>query len=98
MSLELDEEQTAALIKELSDITENDKYPFSPRIRMLREILSKLRPEPVCKPLPPPQYYATLRATHSSAALACCRAPACLWKNRSARASGGVCICCAEFF
>jgi hypothetical protein len=31
MNLELDDEQAAALIKELSDITENSRYPFSPR-------------------------------------------------------------------
>jgi hypothetical protein len=28
-------------------IVENDRYPFSPRIRKLRAILAKLRPEPV---------------------------------------------------
>jgi hypothetical protein len=42
MNLELDDEQAAALIQELHDIVENDRYPFSPRIRMLREILAKL--------------------------------------------------------
>jgi hypothetical protein len=26
---------------------ESDRYPFSPRIRTLRAILTKLRPEPV---------------------------------------------------
>jgi hypothetical protein len=35
-------------------MVESDKYPFSPRIRKLREILHKLRPEPIRKPLPPP--------------------------------------------
>jgi hypothetical protein len=34
-------------------INENDPYPFSPRIRTLRNILAKLRPEPVREPLPP---------------------------------------------
>ena len=29
------------------DIVQNDRYPFSPRIRTLRAILAKLRPEPV---------------------------------------------------
>jgi hypothetical protein len=62
MNLELDDEHTTALIKELSDITENSRYPFSPRIRMVREILSKLRPEPVRERLPPPR---TLRAPTS---------------------------------
>jgi hypothetical protein len=32
--------------QELHDIAESDRYPFSPRIRTLRAILAKLRPEP----------------------------------------------------
>jgi hypothetical protein len=52
MNLELSDEQTAALTRELHDIVENDHYPFSPRIRTLREILNKLRPEPKREPLP----------------------------------------------
>ena len=39
------------------------RYPFSLRIRTLRAILNKLRPEPVRKPLPPPKVYAPPRAT-----------------------------------
>ena len=31
----------------LYEIVEHDRYPFSPRIRTLRAILAKLRPEPV---------------------------------------------------
>jgi hypothetical protein len=58
MTLELTEEETAALTKELHDIVEKDRYPFSPRIRTLRGILAKLRPEPIRKPLPPPTVYA----------------------------------------
>ena len=42
------------LAKSFSEIVENDRYPFSHRIRTLRGILAKLRPEPVRKPLPPP--------------------------------------------
>jgi hypothetical protein len=48
--LDLDDE---ALTQELHEIVENDRYPFSPRIRTLRAILAKLRPEPVREPLPP---------------------------------------------
>jgi len=33
-------------------------YPFSPRIRTLRAVLNKLRPEPVHEPLPAPKVYA----------------------------------------
>jgi hypothetical protein len=58
MNLELSDEETATLTQELHDIVENDRYPYSPRIRTLRGILAKLRPEPVRKPLPPPKVYA----------------------------------------
>ena len=47
MNLDLSDEETAALTQELHDIVKNDRYPFSPRIRTLRAILAKLRPEPV---------------------------------------------------
>jgi hypothetical protein len=57
MHLDLSGEETAALTQELHESVENDRYPFSPRIRTLRAILAKLRPEPVRKPLPPPKHY-----------------------------------------
>jgi hypothetical protein len=60
MHLDLTDEETAALTRELHEIVENDRYPFSPRIRTLRAILHKLRPEPVREPLPPPKVYAPL--------------------------------------
>jgi hypothetical protein len=47
----------AAPTKELDDITRNDRYPFSERIRTLKAILAKLRPEP----LPRPKLYAPPR-------------------------------------
>ena len=59
--LDLTDEEAAALIKELADIAGNDRYPFSPRIQTLRAILSKLRPEPVREPAPPPKLYAPPR-------------------------------------
>jgi hypothetical protein len=58
MHLDLSEEEAAALTQELHDIVENDRYPFSPRVRTLRGILAKLRPEPVRDPLPPLKVYA----------------------------------------
>jgi hypothetical protein len=61
MNLDLTDEEAAALIRELHDIVENDHYPFSHRIRVLRDILAKLRPEPVHEPLPPPKVYAPPR-------------------------------------
>jgi hypothetical protein len=57
--LDLTDEETAARTQELHNIIENDdRYPFSPRIRTLRAILAKLRPEPAREPLPPPKVYA----------------------------------------
>ena len=55
MYLELTDEQTEALIRELGNVVQNDRYPFSPRIVALKEILGQLRPEP--EPLPPRRHY-----------------------------------------
>jgi hypothetical protein len=60
--LDLSDDEAAALIQEVHNTVRNDRYPFSPRIRTLRAILAKLRPEPVRKPLPPPKVYAPPRA------------------------------------
>jgi hypothetical protein len=57
MHLDLSDEEAAALIKELADITGNDRYPFSSRIQTLRAILAKLRPEPAREPLPRPKVH-----------------------------------------
>jgi hypothetical protein len=62
MGLDLSDEEAAALTQELHHIVENDRYRFSPRIRRLRAILAKLRPEPAREPLPPPKLYAPPRA------------------------------------
>jgi hypothetical protein len=58
MNLELTDEQTEALIRELSLIIEYDRYRLSPRIVALKEILGQLRPEPARRPLPPLKMYA----------------------------------------
>jgi hypothetical protein len=59
MHLELTDEQTEALVRGLSQIIDADRYPLSPRIVALKEILGMLRPEPVRRPLqPPPKVYA----------------------------------------
>jgi hypothetical protein len=55
--LDLTDDEAAALTQELHEIVENDRYPFSPRIRTLRGILAKLRPEPVREPLAPLKVY-----------------------------------------
>jgi hypothetical protein len=52
MHLELTDEQTEALIRELSKIIDGDRYPLSPCIVVLKEILGILRPEPLREPLP----------------------------------------------
>jgi hypothetical protein len=46
MHLDLTDDQTEALIRELHSIIQNDRYPLSPRIVALKEILGRLRPEP----------------------------------------------------
>jgi len=56
--LDLSDDEAAALTRELHDIVENDRYPFSPRIQTARAVLNKLRPEPARKPLPPLKVYA----------------------------------------
>src|SRR5215813_3876917 len=47
LHLELSDEQTAALLRELDRIIENDRYPLSPRIRTLKEIRALIKPYPV---------------------------------------------------
>src|SRR5215472_2436469 len=46
MNLELINEKKEVLIRELSHIVQNDRYPLSPRIVAPKEILGMLRPEP----------------------------------------------------
>ena len=46
MNLDLTEDETAALERLLSDAIDRDRYPLSPRIKMLKGILAKIRPEP----------------------------------------------------
>jgi hypothetical protein len=62
MNLDPTDEEAAALIRELAEIIDGDRYQFSERIRTLKAILSKLRPESVREPLPPPKVYAPPRA------------------------------------
>ena len=57
MNLDLNDQQTEALIRELGSIIQNDRYPLSPRIVALREILTMMRPEPEREPLPPRRHY-----------------------------------------
>ena len=64
MDLELSDEQAADLLKELNDIIDGDRYFMSQRIRTLKAIRAKIRPEAVREPLPtPPKQYAPPRAS-----------------------------------
>ena len=58
MNLELNDMKAEALARELSHLIENDRYPLSPRIVALKEILGMLRSEPARPaPLPPRPHY-----------------------------------------
>ena len=41
MQLDLDDDETRALLKVLMDAIEADGYPLSPRVRVLKDILAK---------------------------------------------------------
>jgi hypothetical protein len=62
MELDLTDEQAAALERLLSDATNRDRYPLSPRIKMLKGILAKIKPERKPEPLPPIKHYEPPRA------------------------------------
>ena len=53
----LSEQERADLAKILRDVIEADKYPFSPKVKRWRELLSKIDPTPerVVAPYPPPK-------------------------------------------
>ena len=57
MNLELTDEETAVLARELDAIIRNDRYPLSPRVQALGSVLVKIKPEPSREPLPPPKVY-----------------------------------------
>jgi hypothetical protein len=64
MHLDLTDEEAAALLPELDGLIDGDRYFMSPRVKTLKAIRSKIRPEPVREPLPPPpKQYAPPRAT-----------------------------------
>jgi hypothetical protein len=54
MNLDLTDEETAALLRELDALIDGDRYFISQRIKILKAIRAKIRPEPVHEPLPPP--------------------------------------------
>jgi hypothetical protein len=46
MNIDLTEEETTALLRELDGIIAGDRYFLSPRIQTLKAIRNKIRPEP----------------------------------------------------
>jgi hypothetical protein len=56
MNLELNDVQAEVLTRKLHSIIQNGRYPLSPRIVALKEILGQLRPEPEREPLPSRHY------------------------------------------
>jgi hypothetical protein len=63
MSLDLSAEEAAAVVALITRTISDNRYALSRRIRTLKAILAKLRPEPVREPLPAPKVYAPPRAT-----------------------------------
>ena len=64
MNLDLTDEETTSLLRELDGLIDGDRYFMSQRIKTLKAIRAKIRPEPVREPLPPPpKQYAPPRAT-----------------------------------
>ena len=54
MNLDLTDEQSEALARLLRSAIDDDRYPLSPRVRTLKEILEQLRPPPSAPAAPPP--------------------------------------------
>jgi hypothetical protein len=64
MTFDLTDEESEALLRELNNLIDGDRYQFSARVRTLKAIRDKIRPEPVREPLPPPpKLYAPPRAS-----------------------------------
>jgi hypothetical protein len=64
MNLDLTDHEAALLLKELSGLIDGDRYFLSERIKTLKAIRAKIRPEPAREPLsPPPRIYASPRAS-----------------------------------
>ena len=63
MTLDLTDDEAALLLKELNGLIDGDRYFLSDRIKTLKAIRAKIRPEPERKPPPPPpKQYAPLGA------------------------------------
>jgi hypothetical protein len=54
MTLDLTDHEAGLLLKELNGIIDGDRYFLSDRIKTLKAIRAKIRPDPAREPLPPP--------------------------------------------
>jgi hypothetical protein len=52
MNLDLTDEETEALLKALNTLIDGDRFQFSARVRVLKAIRAKIRPERQREPLP----------------------------------------------
>jgi hypothetical protein len=63
MTSDLTDEEERVLVRLLKRSIEDDRYPLSPRVRVMRGILDKLGAPPIAaKPLLAPKRYAPPRA------------------------------------
>jgi hypothetical protein len=63
MTLDLTDDEAAALAKHLRQALDYDPYPLAPRLDPLKAILAKLQP-PAPRPEPLPPLRPGVRATH----------------------------------
>jgi hypothetical protein len=57
MTLDLSDEEMAALERLLRTAIDDDRYPLSLRIQILKAIRAKIRPDLEREPLPPLKHY-----------------------------------------
>ena len=62
MRFELTDEQAFVLLNLWTETIENDRYPLSPRIQTLREVVARFRP--IALPSPPAYISKTTRRLH----------------------------------
>jgi hypothetical protein len=57
MHLNLSDDETTVLLRELDNVIDSVRFPLSPRIVTLKVIRAKLRPERPREPPPPRKHY-----------------------------------------
>ena len=67
IALDLSDDQKLALIALLTRAIQSDRYPSSPRVRTLKNILVKLDTRPLEQPYPAPNAYAPPEGTRTRA-------------------------------